>query len=72
MADDPRPGGYPENPPPARQAGIGKRRLLIKAALIGSTMPVVVTIGHSASAAIVNPCKSLTTSVKRSRHECGY
>ena len=51
MSDDPRPEVAPETVPPAQQARIGKRRLLIKAALIGSTAPVVMTISHSAFAA---------------------
>ena len=48
MSDDPRPEAAPETAPPV---GIGKRRLLIKAALIGSTVPVVMTISQSAFAA---------------------
>lgn len=51
MSDDPRPEIAPQTPPPEQRAGIGKRRLLIKAALIGSTIPVVMTISRSASAA---------------------
>ncbi len=50
MSDDPRPEVSPETAPPARQDGIGKRRLLIKAALIGSTVPVVMTLSGPAYA----------------------
>ncbi len=50
MADDPRPEVSAKTAPPVQQAGIGKRRLLIKAALIGSAMPVVMTISRSAFA----------------------
>jgi len=53
MADDPLPEVTPQTAPPAQSAGIGKRRLLIKAALIGSTVPVVATISRSAFAAHV-------------------
>jgi hypothetical protein len=51
LSDDPRPEVAPETAPPAQRAGIGKRRLLIKAALIGSTVPVVMTLSQSAFAA---------------------
>ncbi len=50
MADDPRPEVAPESAPPAQPAGIGKRRLLIKAALVGSTVPVVMTLSGPAYA----------------------
>ena len=53
MSDDPRPEIAPQTPPPEQRAGIGKRRLLIKAALVGSTVPVVMTISHSAYAVVV-------------------
>jgi len=46
----PRLGLAPQGTPPAQQAGIGKRRLLIKAALLGSTVPVVMTISRPAFA----------------------
>jgi hypothetical protein len=51
MSDTPRSEAAPETAPPAQPAGIGKRRLLIKAALVGSTVPVVMTISHSAFSA---------------------
>jgi hypothetical protein len=50
MSDDPRPEVSPETVLPAPQAGIGKRRLLIKAALVGSTVPVVMTLSGPAYA----------------------
>lgn len=50
MPDDPRPEMSPESAPPAPHAGIGKRRFLIKAALIGSAMPAVITLSRSAIA----------------------
>ncbi|MDR3530878.1 MAG: hypothetical protein P4L90_10035 [Rhodopila sp.] len=50
MSDDPRPEISPETAPLAQQAGISKRRLLIKAALVGSTVPVVMTLSGPAYA----------------------
>jgi hypothetical protein len=67
MSDDPRPEVSPETTPPAQQAGIGKRRLLIKAALIGSTVPVVMTISRSALADNPPGCASILSSVGRSQ-----
>lgn len=68
MSDDPRPELAPQTAPPARQAGIRKRRLLVKAALIGSTVPVVMTISQSALAAKCG--KSQTSASWKSSKKC--
>lgn len=56
MTDDARAAAASENPPPTQPPRLGKRKLLIKAALVGTTMPVVMTIGRSASAHISFQC----------------
>jgi hypothetical protein len=48
MAADDHREGIAEPPAEAPQARIGNRRLLVKSALVGTTIPVVVTLSRSA------------------------
>ena len=66
MPDDPRPDVSPQTAPPAQHAGVGKRRLVINAALIGATVPVVMTLSRAASA---NNCQSVTASAAASHNK---
>ncbi len=63
MSDSSGSDHSPANPSPAQPPGVGKRRLLIKAALIGSTVPIVTTISRSALAAECSPSQQASAAV---------
>jgi len=53
MSEDPRADATPTDAPAAQKADGGKRRFLIRAVAFGTTVPVVMTIGRSASAGTI-------------------